>query len=214
MICQLLYENFAFYVKMCYNMFEGEAVYMTIVRIKIKDETNNKNKFLVILITLLILFLLVLVFNPISHIKSKLISKHEQSLNTTPTYETLKNVELVKNTKYSCPVFNGKYKVDNNIVKVTADSGSYVRSVDNGIISQIGSNNTYGNYIEICCSKLEKEDIYLFYGNLNKPINSAIIVIQKGQKLGEVGNSGFITFEIRDKNHNILNPYEYMNLSN
>lgn len=183
---------------------------MNLVRIKLKDEKNIKTILLISIFILLLLLLIFLVFNPINFIKEQLIKKREQSLNTTPAYESLKNIQLIGDVKYSFPVSNGSFNIENNIIKINADTNTWVRSVDDGIISDIGTNNEYGNYIEIECSKMYKDDVYLFYGNLNKRINGEVIVIQNGQKLGEVGDSGYITFEIRDKNHNRLNPYKYM----
>lgn len=185
---------------------------MNIVRLKVEDKNKNK-KLLLLVFFILILLLAFLVFNPLVNIKTKFLAKKEQSMNTTPTYESLKNTELIGNVKYSIPVSVGSVTVKNdNSMNINSEPGMRVKSIDDGIISDIGTNEAYGNYIEISYCEIKKEEIFAFYGNLEKPITGDVIVIQSGQKLGEVGSSGQIYFELRDKNHNILNPYQYMNL--
>ena len=185
---------------------------MNIVRLKVRDENKNKKVFLVIL-AILILLILILVFNPFGNVKTNFLSMKEKNMNRTPTYESLKNTTLVGGVKYSIPVITGKVIVNNdNSMNIKAEPGMRVKSIDDGIIFDIGTNEVYGNYIEISYTKIKKEEIYAFYGYLEKPLTGDVIVIQDGQKIGEIGDRGYIFFELRDKNHNTLNPYEYMNL--
>lgn len=185
---------------------------MNIVRLKVRDENKNKKVFLVIL-AILILLILILIFNPFGNIKTNFLSSKEKNMNRTPTYESLKNTSLIGGVKYSIPVITGRVIVNNdNSMNIKAEPGMRVKSIDDGIIFDIGTNEVYGNYIEISYAKIKKEEIYAFYGYLEKPLTGDVIVIQDGQKIGEVGDRGYIFFELRDKNHNTLNPYEYMNL--
>lgn len=185
----------------------------TLVRLKL--ENNNKNiKILIFILVTLAILLGVLVFNPFDNIKKKIIAKRESCMNTTPTYVDLKTTEIISNTKYLLPVSLGMVNVNSdNSMNIKSKVGMKVKSIDDGLIYKIGNNDVYGNYIEICYTKLKKDNIYAFYGFLDKPISGDIIVIQKGQKLGEVGKRGYIFFELRDENHNTLNPYEYMKLT-
>lgn len=186
---------------------------MNIVRLKVEEQNKSKKVLLAILVILIIL-IIILVFNPFGNIKTKFLAKKEENMNTMPTYESLNNITLVGDIKYSIPVSVGKVIVNNdNSMNIKAEPGMRVKSIDDGIISNIGTNETYGNYIEISYSKIKKEEIYAFYGYLEKPITGDVIVIQNGQKIGEVGNKGYIYFELRDKYHNTLNPYEYMNFA-
>lgn len=188
---------------------------MAMVRLKIKEK-NNKLRFIVIVLILLIILILILVFNPIASVKTKFTLKREQNMNKTPTYEYLKNTTIVGgNGKYSLPVIVGNATVNNdNTITVKAEPGTRVKSIDNGIISYIGIDTVYGNVIEISYTRIKKDELYAFYGYLDNPINGEVIAIQHGQKIGEVGESGYIHFELRDKNHNVVNPYKYMNLGN
>lgn len=186
---------------------------MNIVRLKVEDQNKSKKVLLFVLVILIIL-IIILVFNPFGNIKTKFLAKKEEKMNTTPTYESLKNTTLVGDIKYSIPVSIGNIIVNNdNSMYIKTEPGMKVKSIDNGIISDIGVNETYGNYIEISYAKIKKEEIYAFYAYLEKPITGDVIVIQNGQKIGEVGNKGYIYFELRDKYHNTLNPYEYMNFA-
>ena len=185
---------------------------MNLVRLKI-EESNFKNKFLLMIVLFLVLIVLILVFNPFWNIRTKLECKKIESMNRTPAYESLKTIKLTGEKKYSLPVNFGKATVNNdNTITINADSGTRVKSIGDGMISCIGQDLVYGNYIEVVHSRLNEEDLYAFYGNLDKPITGEIIVVQKGQKLGEVGSKGCMHFEIRDKNHKVVNPYKYMNL--
>lgn len=185
------------------------------VRLKVKEK-NTKLKFMVIALILFLLFLVVLIFNPIASVKNYLTLKRGQNMNETPVYESLKTTTIVGGDgKYSLPVVIGKAKVNNdNTMTIKAEPGTRVKSIDNGIISYIGIDPIYGNVIEISYTRIKKEELYAFYGYLNNPISGNVIAIQHGQKIGEVGDSGYIHFELRDKNHNVVNPYKYMNLSN
>lgn len=185
---------------------------MNIVRLKVEEQNKSKKVLLAILVILIIL-IIILVFNPFGNIKTKFLAKKEENMNTMPTYESLNNITLFGDIKYSIPVSVGKVIVNNdNSMNIKAEPGMRVKSIDDGIIFDIGTNEMYGNYIEISYAKIKKEEIFAFYGYLEKPLTGDVIVIQDGQKIGEVGDRGYIFFELRDKNHNTLNPYEYMNL--
>lgn len=186
---------------------------MNIVRLKVEDKNKNK-KILLLVLVFLIVILAILVFNPFGNIKTKFLAKKEQNMNTTPTYESIKDTKIVGDTKYSLPVSVGSVSVNaDNSMNIKSEVGMNVKSIDDGLISDIGTSEIYGNYIEISYNKVKKEEIFAFYGYLANPITGDVIVAQKGQKLGEVGSSGQIYFELRDKNHNTLNPYQYMNLN-
>lgn len=185
---------------------------MGLVRLKVNN-VNYKNKFLVVILIFLVLVLAVLVFNPIWNIRQVLANKKRISMSRAPAYESLKTIKLTGEKKYSIPLNYTSVTVrDNNSMIVRAAKETSVRSVDDGMISDIGFNSTYGNYIEISHCRYKKDQIYSFYGFLDSRINGDIIVIQKGQKLGEVGDKGYIYFEIRDKNHKTISPYNYMYL--
>lgn len=185
---------------------------MGLVRLKVNN-VNYKNRFLVIILIFFVLILVVLVFNPIWNIRQVLSNKKSMSMNRAPAYESLKTIKLTGEKKYSIPLNYGSVTVrDNNSMIIKADKGTRVKSVDDGMISDIGFNSTYGYYIEISHCRYKKDQIYSFYGFLEDRINGDIIVIQSGQKLGEVGDKGYIYFEIRDKNHKPISPYNYMNL--
>ena len=188
------------------------GVILGLVRLKLNN-VNYKNRVLVIILICLVLILVVLVFNPIWNIRQVLSNKKSMSMNRAPAYESLKTIKLTGEKKYSIPLNYGYVTVhDNNSMIIKADKSTRVKSVDDGIISDIGFNSTYGNYIEISHCRYKKDQIYSFYGFLEDRINGDIIVIQSGQKLGEVGDKGYIYFEIRDKNHKTLSPYDYMYL--
>ena len=184
------------------------------VRLKVKEK-NIKLRFMIICLLILLIFLAVLIFNPIASIKTKMAIKKEQKMNETPTYEALKNTTIVgEKGKYSLPVALGSVTVnENNTMTIKSEPGTRVKSIDNGIIYYAGIDDVYGNVIEISYARIKKDELYAFYGYLDNPINGDIIAIQYGQKIGEIGKSGYIHFELRDKNHNVVNPYKYMNFN-
>lgn len=183
---------------------------MNIVRIG----TKNKESKLYIFVIIAVIFVgMFLILSPVFNIKKLFLAKKEKSMQTEPSYESLRNTEIVFKSKYSSPVSVGNIKVNNdNSMIVSADPGMNVKSIGDGLIYKTGRDNVYGNYIEIGYSGLKKDEIYAFYAGFEKPINGDVIPVQEGQKLGEVGSNGKFYFEIRDKDHNRISPYEYINL--
>lgn len=188
---------------------------MAMVRLKMKEK-NNKLRFMIVVLIILLILLVVLVFNPIASVKNKLALKKEQSMDETPIYESLKDTTIINSEgKYSMPVSVGSAIVNNdNTMTIKSEPKMRVKSIDDGIISYIGVDPNYGNVIEISYTRIKRDELYAFYGYLDNPINGDVIVIQKGQKIGEVGDRGYIHFELRDKNHKVINPYKYMKLDN
>lgn len=133
---------------------------MNIVRIG----TKNKESKLYIFVIIAVIFVgMFLILSPVFNIKKLFLAKKEKNMQTEPSYESLKNTEIVFKSKYSSPVSVGNIKVNNdNSMIVSADPGMNVKSIGDGLIYKTGRDNVYGNYIEIGYSGLKKDEIYAF----------------------------------------------------
>lgn len=184
--------------------------------VRLKGLNQNIKIITIICIIISVVIIVILTYQDlICKISDKIDDMKNKSINKTPYYESLKdiNFSLNKNSRFNLPISNGTYEInEEGSMIIYGSPKSSIKSIDNGMISNIGYDNYLGNYIEVIYSKLNKEEIYVLYGLLDNPITNDIITVQKNQKIGGVGTRGYIYFEIRDKNHTLLNPYEYMNL--
>ena len=77
---------------------------MNIVRIC----TKNKESKLYIFVIIAVIFVgMFLILSPVFNIKKLFLAKKEKNMQTEPSYESLKNTEIVFKSKYSSPVSVG-----------------------------------------------------------------------------------------------------------
>ncbi|WP_163101036.1 peptidoglycan DD-metalloendopeptidase family protein [Peribacillus alkalitolerans] len=84
-------------------------------------------------------------------------------------------------------------------IDIAADMDSEIVSVDKGIVSKSYFSNTYGNVVFI-----EHGDYETVYAHLNKRLVEQGEPIEKGQKIGTMGNTGrsrgvHLHFEVHEK---------------
>lgn len=73
-----------------------------------------------------------------------------------------------------------------NGIDLAAPTGTKVKSILSGKVETVGFDNLNGNYVKIKHHKNSS-----FYGHLNKTNVKPGQYIFKGQKIGEVGNTGY-----------------------
>jgi len=88
--------------------------------------------------------------------------------------------------------FYGYYRAGHTGIDIENKVGSYIYSVDDGIVRFIKTkpNMRYGYYIVI----EHKKDLYTLYGHLSKFFVKIGERVKKGQKIGLMGESGLASF--------------------
>lgn len=106
---------------------------------------------------------------------------------------------------YGIRTLNGITAFHNGI-DLAAPEGTKVKAAAAGKIESLGFDNVNGNYI-----KIKHLNHSTFYGHLSKKTVRKNQVVLKGQKIGEVGNTGYsfgphVHFIVWNKDGETINP--------
>lgn len=102
--------------------------------------------------------------------------------NDKVTYQFTKPIKGIITTNFGDETKNGKSKA----IYIEAIEGAAVRSVGSGKVIYAGFDKQFGNLIIV---KLDQDDLYAAYANLNDLLLSKDTVVTKGEIIGHIGNS-------------------------
>lgn len=190
-------------------------LYLLKYRIKNNDITiKNKIKFITFFILLIILVPSFIIINPFTKLRNILENKEiniisYNNVNASIFAENTSNIALpLKGTitsayGYRNDPITGKYSKHTGI-DISGTHHDNIRSIENGVVTFVGSQNGYGYCIEI-----KHSNYYSFYAHLSKINVSLNSTVKKGDIIGIEGgdpysdpNPGYSTghhlhFEIR-----------------
>lgn len=202
-------------------------------RIKMIKSINqfSKNKVLIIATIAILVLGITVVFatnklpeNMKDYINEEQNNSGENILNDNSEIETLVFIKPLEgklkiSSKYGTRVHpvTGE-KITHTGIDMVAKNGETVMSAEDGIVTFADYNAQDGNAIEIMHeNKATNEIIYTYYAHLSKIEVKEGDVVEQGDKIGEVGSTGYSTgshlhFEIRDSKRNAINPEEYIEM--
>lgn len=190
-------------------------LYLLKYRVKNNDITiKNKIKFITFFILLIILVPSFIIINPFTKLRNILENKEiniisYNNVNASIFAENTSNIALpLKGTitsayGYRNDPITGKYSKHTGI-DISGTHHDNIRSIENGVVTFVGSQNGYGYCIEI-----KHSNYYSFYAHLSKINVSLNSTVKKGDIIGIEGgdpysdpNPGYSTghhlhFEIR-----------------
>lgn len=177
-----------------------------IVMLKNKSKISAKSIIaFMILMIITFVFTVVLATNKVEEIESGIEKASEYSYNLPLEGELKVSSDFGEREN----VVTGK-KLFHNGIDFVADKGTKVMSIASGKVVDTGFSAEKGNYIEIAHGEITSA-----YNHLSKISVEQGEEIEGGEKIGEVGSTGFATgphlhFSIKDNSGNYVDPEKYI----